>query len=104
MPRQYPPEFKERAVRLVDEALPDHATEFEAIRKVAGRLGMSTEALRRWRRQAEIDSGVRPGGTSTEHAEIKRLKRENSELRRANEILKAASAFFAAELDRPTTR
>ena len=104
MPRQYPPEFKERAVRLVDEALPDHATEFEAIKKVASRLGISTEALRRWRRQAEIHSGARPGATSAEHAEIKRLKRENTELRRANEILKAASAFFAAELDRPTTR
>jgi len=104
MPRQYPPEFKERAVRLVDESLPDHATEFEAIKKVASRLGISTEALRRWRRQAEIDAGVRPGASSAEHAEIKRLKRENAELRRANEILKAASAFFAAELDRPTTR
>ena len=104
MPRQYPPEFHERAVRLVDEALPDHATEFEAIKKVASRLGISTEALRRWRRQAEIDSGARPGASSAEHAEIKRLKRENAELRRANEILKAASAFFAAELDRPTTR
>ena len=104
MPRQYPPEFKERAVRMVEEALPDHATEYEAIRKVAARLGVSVEGLRRWRRQAEVDSGVRPGMTSAEHAEIKRLKRENAELRRANEILKAASAFFAAELDRPTTR
>lgn len=104
MPRQYPPEFKERAVRLVEEALPDHATEFEAIRKVAGKLGVSVEALRRWRRQAEINAGARPGVTSAEHAEIKRLKRENAELRRTNEILKTASAFFAAELDRPTTR
>lgn len=104
MPRQYPPEFKERAVRLVEEALPDHATEYEAIRKVSGKLGVSVEGLRRWRRQAEIDSGARPGMTSAEHAEIRRLKRENAELRRANEILKAASAFFAAELDRPTTR
>jgi transposase len=65
---------------------------------------VSPEALRRWRRQAEVDSGVRPGMTSAEHAEVKRLKQENAELRRANEILKAASAFFAAELDRPTTR
>ena len=60
-----------------------------------------TETLRKWVRQAEIDAGQRPGLTSEEHAEIKRLKRENAELRRANEILKSASAFFAAELDRP---
>ena len=65
---------------------------------------MSPEALRRWRRQAEVDQGTRPGVSSEEHAEIRRLKRENAELRRANEILKAASAFFAAELDRPTPR
>jgi transposase len=104
MPRQYPQEFRDRAVRLVEESLPDHQTEFEAIRKVSGKLGVSPEALRRWRRQAEVDSGARPGMTSADHAEVKRLKRENAELRRANEILKAASAFFAAELDRPTTR
>ena len=60
--------------------------------------------MRKWRRRAEVDAGTRPGTTSDELAEIKRLKRENAELRRANEILKAASAFFAAELDRPTTR
>jgi len=104
MPRQYPQEFRDRAVRLVEESLPDHQTEFEAIRKVAAKLGVSPEALRRWRRQAEIDSGARAGMTSADHAEVKRLKRENAELRRANEILKAASAFFAAELDRPTTK
>lgn len=104
MPRQYPQEFRDRAVRLVEESLPDYQTEFEAIRKVAAKLGVSPEALRRWRRQAEIDSGARAGMTSADHAEVKRLKRENAELRRANEILKAASAFFAAELDRPTTK
>lgn len=104
MPRQYPSEFKERAVRLVEEALPDHATEYGAIKKVVGKLGVSVEGLRRRRRQAEVDAGSRPGLTSAEHAEIKRLKRANAELPRANEILKAASAFFAAELDRPTTR
>jgi transposase len=104
MPRQYPPEFRQRAVRMVEEALPDHATEFEAIKKVASRLGVSPEAVRRWRRQEEVNAGLRPGVSSDEHAEIKRLKRENAELRRANEILKAASSFFAAELDRPTTR
>jgi transposase len=104
MPRQYPPEFRQRALRLLNEALPDYESEFEAIRQVATKLGISTEALRKWRRSSEIDSGQRPGVTSEEHAELKRLKKENAELRRANEILKAASAFFAAELDRPTTR
>lgn len=104
MPRQYPPEFRERALRLLEESLPDHPTEYEAIRRVAAKLGISPEALRRWRRQSEVDTGARPGVSSEEHAEIRRLKRENAELRRANEILKAASAFFAAELDRPTTR
>ena len=104
MPRQYPLEFRQRAVRLVDEALPDHTSEYEAITKVARKLGISPEALRRWRRQGEIDSGARPGVSTDAQAEIKRLKRENAELRRANEILKSASAFFAAELDRPTTK
>lgn len=104
MPRQYSPEFRQRALRLLDEAQPDYESEFEAIRQVATKLGISTEGLRKWRRALEIDSGARPGMTSVEHAELKRLKKENAELRRANEILKAASAFFAAELDRPTTR
>ena len=104
MPRQYSPEFRQRALRLLEEALPDYESEFEAIRQVATKLGVSAEALRKWRRSAEVDSGQRPGMTSVEHAELKRLKKENAELRRANEILKAASAFFAAELDRPTTR
>lgn len=67
-------------------------------------MGVGPETLRKWRRRAEIDAGTPPGVTSDELAEIKRLKRENAELRRANEILKAASAFFAAELDCPTTR
>ena len=70
--------------------------------KVAQLLGVGTaETVRKWVRQAEVDAGARPGVTTEESAEIKRLKRENAELRRANEILKAASAFFAAELDRP---
>ena len=69
---------------------------------VAAKLGIGTaETLRKWVRQAEVNAGQRPGITSEESAEIKRLKRENSELRRANEILKSASIFFAAELDRP---
>ena len=104
MPRQFPPEFRQRALRMLEESLPDHETEYAAIRHVASRLGVGAETLRNWRRQSEVDSGARPGVTSAESAEIRRLKKENAELRRANEILRAASAFFAAELDRPTTR
>ena len=98
----YPPELRERAIRMVAEVRPEYPAEWPAIEAVASRLGIgSAETLRKWIRQAEIDGGTRPGVTSEEHAEIRRLKRENAELRRANEILKAASAFFAAELDRP---
>ena len=103
---QYPPELRDRAVRMVAEVTPDYGSQWAAITAVAQKLGIGTaETLRKWVRRAEIDDGRRPGLTSQEHAEIKRLKRENAELRRANEILKAAaSAFFAAELDRPQTR
>lgn len=104
MPRQFSPDFRQRALRMLDEAIPEHETEYSAIRHVGSKLGVGSETLRKWRRRAEVDAGTRPGTTSEELAEIKRLKREVSELRRANEILKAASAFFAAELDRPTTR
>jgi transposase len=101
MPKQYPRELRERTVRLVAEHRGEYETEYAAIRSVAARLGISTpETLRKWVRQAEVDGGQRPGVTSEESAEIRRLKRENAELRRASEILKAASAFFAAELDR----
>ena len=101
----YPPELRDRAVRMVAEVTPDYGSQWAAITAVAQKLGIGTaETLRKWVRRAEIDDGRRPGLTSQEHAEIKRLKRENAELRRANEILKAASAFFAAELDRPQTR
>ena len=101
MPRQFPPEFRQRALRMLEESLQDHETEYAAIRHVGSKLGVAGETLRKWRRQAEVDAGARPGVSSDESAEIRRLKRENAELRRANEILKAASAFFAAELDRP---
>jgi len=104
MPRQYPQQFRERALRMVEESLPEHETEFAAMKKVATKLGISPEAIRRWKRQSEVDSGLRPGLSSLEHDEVRRLRRENAELRRANEILKSASAFFAAELDRPTTK
>lgn len=100
----YPAELHKRAVRMVAEVRPDYPTEWAAINAVAAKLGIGTaETLRKWVRQAQIDEGTRPGTTSDESAELKQLRRENAELRRANEILKAASAFFAAELDRPQT-
>ena len=105
MPGQYPPEFRQRALRLLDTMMEaSEVSEFEAIKSVASKLGISEESVRRWRRKAQIDAGERPGATSSEHAEIRKLKREVAELRRANQILKSASAFFAAELDRPATK
>jgi transposase len=105
VPKQYPSELRERAVRLVAEHRGEYETEYAAIRSIAAKLGIATpETLRQWICKAEVDPGERPGVTSEESAEIRRLKRENTELRRANEILKAASAFFAAELDRPLPR
>jgi transposase len=105
VPKQYPRELRERAVRLVAEHRGEYETEYAAIRSIAAKLGIATpETLRQWIRKAQVDAGERLGVTSDESAEIRRLKRENAELRRANEILKAASAFFAAELDRPLPR
>ena len=101
-PSMYPRELRERAVRMVFESKDDYPSEFEAIRSIAAKLGIgSSETLRKWVRRAEVDGGTRPGKTSAEIAEIRELKKEVTELRRANEILKSASAFFAAELDRP---
>jgi transposase len=100
--KRYPPELKERAVRMVVEIRQEHESEWAAMAKVAELLGVSTpESVRKWVRQAEVDAGSRPGVTSEESEQVRRLKRENAELKRANAILKAASAFFAAELDRP---
>jgi transposase len=105
MPKQYPRELRERAVRLVAEHRGDYETEYAAIRSIAAKLGIATpESLRKWIRQAEVDAGQRPGVSSEESAEVRKLRAEVKELRRANEILRAASAFFAAELDRPLTR
>lgn len=101
---RYTNEMRERAVRMVAEVRPEHPHETAALRHVAGMLGMNVETLRLWVHRAQVDAGVRPGTTSEEAEEIKRLKREVAELRRANEILKSASVFFAKELDRPTTR
>jgi transposase len=91
-------------VRLVAESAQQHGSEWAAIQSVAAKIGASAETVRKWVRRTEVDAGTRPGLTSQEHAEIKRLRRENAELRRANEILKAAAAFFGAELDRPQQR
>jgi len=100
--KRYPVELRERAVRMVGEIRAEHESEWAAMGRVAELLGIGTaETVRKWCRQAEVDAGARPGVTSEDSAELKRLKRENAELKRANAILKAASAFFAAELDRP---
>lgn len=101
---RYTNEMRERAVRMVAEVRPEHPHETAALRHVAGLLGINTETLRQWVRRDQIDSGQRPGTTTEDAEEIKRLRREVAELRRANEILKSASVFFAKELDRPTPR
>ena len=98
---RYSPEFKERAIRLVQEQAKDHSSQWATMRSVAEKLGCTIEALRRWVRQAERDQGMRPGLTTDERQQLANLQRENFELKRANEILKKAAAFFAqAELDR----
>jgi len=104
MPRKFEPEMKTRALRMLAEAMPDYPNRTEASRHVGGLLGISPETLRTWARQEAVDAGHVPGVTSEAEREIRRLKRENAELRKANEILKAASVFFAKELDHPTTR
>jgi transposase len=97
--RRYPPELRERAVRMVLETIEQTGERFGVITRVARRLGIGSESLRTWVRQAEVDGGRRPGVTSEERRRVAELERDNRELRRANEILKAASAFFARELD-----
>jgi transposase len=97
--KRYPAEVRERAVRLVMEHRGEYQTEWAAITSIAQKCGMTAETLRKWVRQTEVDGGRRPGVSSEEAQRIKELERENRELRRANEILKAASAFFARELD-----
>jgi transposase len=87
---------------MVAEIRGEHESEWAAMARVAELLGVGTpETVRKWVRRAEVDAGARPGTTSEESAELKRLRRENAELKRANAILRTASAFFAAELDRP---
>ena len=100
-PSKYPQELRERAVRMVFEHTPEHPSQWATIRSVAEKLHCTTEVLRRWVRQAERDGGERPGLTTAERERLKALERENRELKRANDILRTASAFFAqAELDR----
>ena len=98
---RYPAEVRERGVRLVLEQQGSHESQWAAITSIAAKLGCTAETLRKWVRQAERDAGARPGLTSSERARLKELERENRELKRANEILRKASAYFAqAELDR----
>jgi transposase len=96
---RYPQELRERAIRLVREHRSAYPSEWAAITSIAGKLGIGSEALRLWLRRDEVDRHQRPGVTTAERERIRELERENRELRRANEILKAASAFFARELD-----
>jgi len=106
MPRRgrYPAELRERAVRMVFEAEASHETQWAAICSVAEKLGPTAETVRGWVRQAEIDEGRRGGLTTEERQRLRELEREVKELRRANEILRSASVFFATELDGRTKR
>ena len=99
--KRYPPEVRERAVRLVLEYQENYHSQWAALTSIAGKIGCTAETLRKWVRRAEVDQGKRTGLTSTERERLRELERENRELKRANEILRKASAFFAqAELDR----
>ncbi|MFC4087604.1 transposase [Micromonospora sp. GCM10011541] len=101
-PKKYNDELRERATRLAVEARRDPASAAGAIRRIAGQLGIHPEALRTWVKKAETDGGDRPGTTSSDAERLAALEREVRELRRANQILKSAASFFAAELDRPS--
>jgi transposase len=98
---RYSPEVRERAVRLVFEHQGEHASQWAALSSIASKIGCTPETLRKWVRRAETDRGQRSGMTTDDRDRLKKLERENKELRRANDILRTASAFFAqAELDR----
>ena len=100
-PTRFSPEVRARAVRMVVEHEAEHESQWAAIGSIAEKIGCSAETLRKWVRQAERDAGTRSGLTTEERERLKQLERENVELRRANEILRLASAYFAkAELDR----
>jgi transposase-like protein len=106
MPRntRYSPEVRERAVRMVVEHRDEYPSEWAAMTSVAAKLGMTPETLRVWVRRSQVDGGLRPGLTTDERQKLKDLEREVKELRRANDILKDASIFFATELDGRTKR
>ncbi len=100
--KRYSPEVRERAVRMVLEQQTEHSSQWATIQSIAFKIGCTSETLRRWVRKVERDQGIRSGMTSDDRERLKKLERENRELKRANEILRKASAFFAqAELDRP---
>lgn len=99
--RRYSDEEKAQAVRLVRQLRAELGTEHGTIKRIADQLGYGVESVRSWVKQADIDAGAKPGLSSEDAERLKRLEQENRELRRANAILKSASAFFAAELDRP---
>ena len=101
---KYPQEVRDRAIRMVFDHREEHPSQWAAITSIANKFGISSETLRKWVRRAEIDAGSRPGLTTEERERLKVLERENRELRRANEILKSAAAFFGAELDRQPRR
>ena len=103
-PGPYPAEVRERAVRMVFDHQDEYPSQWKAIESISAKLSINHETLRQWVRRAETDAGQRPGLTTDERARVKELERENKELRRANEILKAASAFFGAELDRQSQK
>lgn len=103
-PKKYSEELRERATRMALDAIAAGEQRMVVVRRVAGQLGVHPEALRTWVKRAEVDGGQRPGMTSQDASRIAELEREVKELRRANHILKTASAFFAAELDRPSVR
>jgi transposase len=104
-PGKYPPEIREQAVEMYNRCRSDFTSNDGTARHVAQLLGIGCfDTVLSWVRQAGIDSGIRPGVTTDEQEEIRRLRRENAELKRANGILRAASAFFAAELDRPQNK
>jgi transposase len=106
-PKKYPEEMRDRAIRLVEDLLADPEIEISvtaACSKVGQQLGINRDTLRGWVKQAQVDAGARPGVSTDDRRRLKQLEAENRELRRANAILKTASAFFAAELDRPSPR
>ena len=102
--KPYPPELRERAVRMVYEWREARGAEYGGFAEVGEMLGVHRESVRNWVRQHEIDGGSRAGQTSDDKGRIAQLERENRELRRANDILKSAAAFFGAELDRQQPR